>query len=279
MHHNRAHIITVGNEKGGSGKSTIAMNLSIGLLRLGYKVGTVDLDSHQATLTNYMKNRWNHIADGGCDVPSPEHILIESANGDSVPDNYEKEQWRVETAVGELAEHNDFVVIDTPGTNMFMNLVGHSVADTLITPINDSFIDLDVLAKIDKNTFETKGPSTYARMVEDLKARRGLRLQDPLNWFVMVNRLNLHRHENDYSVNEVVKRLQYEMDFIMAPSFSDRTIFRELFLKGLTLLDLKEGPDNVLNMGNINARQEVRNLVRMILPQKGVSTLSLLKTV
>lgn len=279
MHHKGAHIITVGNEKGGSGKSTITMNLAIGLLRLGYKVGTVDLDSHQATLTSYMKNRWNHIADGGYDVPSPEHIHIEHANGDNVPDNYEKEQWRVETAVRELASYNDFVVIDTPGNNMFMNLIGHSVADTLITPINDSLVDLDVLVKLDKHSFAMKGPSTYARMVEDMKVRRTLRMQEPLNWFVMVNRTNLHRKEDEYTVQDVVKRLQYEMDFIMAPSFSDRMIFRELFLKGLTMLDLKEGPDNVLNMGNINARQEVRNLVRMILPQKGVSTLSLLKTV
>jgi len=276
---NGAHIITVGNEKGGSGKSTIAMHLAIGLLRLGYKVGTVDLDSHQATLTSYMKNRWNYIAGGYADVPSPEHILIDRAGGNNVAENYEQERWRVETAVSELSANNDFVIIDTPGTDRFMNVVGHSLADTLITPMNDSFVDLDVIAKINPHDGSTESPSIYTKMVDDLRRRREVMGKADLNWFVMINRATNSKYAKS-NVKDVVTRLQHELNFVEAPSLSDRNVYKELFLQGLTLLDIKESnTDNVLNMANINSRQEVRNLVRMILPNKEVSTLSLLKTV
>ncbi len=77
----KAHIIVVGNEKGGSGKSTVAMHLAIGLLRLGFTVGTVDLDSHQATLTSYMKNRWRAAEETREQFPSPEHVHIDRAEG------------------------------------------------------------------------------------------------------------------------------------------------------------------------------------------------------
>jgi len=275
---NGAHVITVGNEKGGSGKSTIAMHLAIGLLRLGYKVGTVDLDSHQATLTNYMKNRWESIAGGYSDVPSPEHVHVDLADGTNVMENYEQERWRVETAVSELSERNDFVIIDTPGTDRFMNVVGHSLADTLITPMNDSFVDLDVIAKIDARTHEIKGPSIYARMVQDLKHRRSIMGQSPLNWMVMINRASIVK-DNAHSITNIVNGLQYKLDYNVLPSISDRAVYREMYLQGLTLLDIRDGADNILSMANINARQEVRNLVRAVLPNKEVSTLSLLKTV
>jgi len=273
-----AHVIVVGNEKGGSGKSTVAMHLAIGLLRLGYKVGTVDLDSHQGTLTNYMKNRWRHIEGGYGDIPSPEHIHIDRAEDNVVSKNYEEERWRVETVVSELSEKNDFVVIDTPGSDRYMSLVGHSLADTLVTPMNDSFIDLDLLAKINPHDFSMIEPSVYTKMVWDLKKRREASQQKDISWFVMRNRLSALDNNNKQDIGRTVENLQSRLGYTLAPGFSERVIFRELFLQGLTLLDLKEGNKSLLSMSNINARQEVRHLLKMILPQKEVSTLSLLKT-
>lgn len=273
---NGAHIITVGNEKGGSGKSTIAMHLAVGLLRLGYKVGTVDLDSHQATLTSYFTNRWNYIKENDSDIPSPEHVHIDKAGGSIVAENYEQERWRVETVVEELSEKNDFIIIDTPGTDRFMNVVGHSLADTLITPLNDSFVDLDVIAKINPQSHKFEGPSMYSRMVQDLRHRREVMGIEDIDWFVMLNRAN----SNCTSIKSVIDGLQYKLNFTEAPSLSDRLIYKKLFLDGLTLLDIKEeASGSILNMANINARQEVRNLVKTILPSQEVSTLSLLRTV
>ncbi len=274
-----AKVIVVGNEKGGSGKSTVSMHIAIGLLRLGYKVGTVDLDSHQASLTNYLKNRWRYVAEGyGQDIPSPEHIHIDRAEDDNFIERSEEERWRVEAVVSELSERNDFVIIDTPGSDMYMSMVGHSLADILVTPMNDSFIDLDVIAKIDPHTLRYTGPSIYTKMVDDLKERRINEGKEELQWFIMRNRLSPTDNNNKQDVGRIVEALQQPLGYTLAGGFTERVIFRELFLQGITLLDLKEGARNVLSMSNINARQEVRNLIRAILPKNGVSTLSLLKT-
>ena len=273
----KAHIIVIGNEKGGSGKSTIAMHVTVGLLRLGYKVGSIDLDSHQATFTNYMKNRWQHLKETQDTFPSPEHVHIDRAEAESVIESRDQERWRVETVVQELSRKNDFIVIDTPGSDRFMSLIGHSLADTLITPINDSFVDLDLLAKIDPHTHTMQKPGLYAEMVHDLQ-RRAQQNGRHLNWFVMRNRLNTTEARNKQLMGRLVEDLQESLGYTLAPGFTERVIFRELFLQGLTLLDLREGDRNSLSLSNINARQEVRHLIRMILPQKDVSTLSLLKT-
>jgi chromosome partitioning protein len=273
----RAHIIVVGNEKGGSGKSTVAMHVAIGLLRLGYSVGTVDLDSHQATLTSYMRNRWQHVQSTSENIPSPEHVHIERASGSDVFRNRDEERWRVESVIGEMRDKHDFIVIDTPGSDRFMGIVGHSYADTLLTPMNDSFVDLDLLARIDPATHKTIKPSLYAEMVWDLRRQKKAKGERPMEWFVMRNRLAAEENRNMQDITNVMAGLQYQLGFRIAPGLSERVIYRDLFLQGLTLLDLREGGHG-LNLSNINARQEVRNLVRRILPQKDVSTLSLLKT-
>lgn len=274
----KAHIIVVGNEKGGSGKSTVAMHTAIGLLRLGYKVGTVDLDAHQATLTNYMKNRWQYLRETREDLPLPEHVHIDRADTNTVAENREQERWRVETVVRELSEKNDFIVIDTPGSDRFISVVGHSLADTLVTPMNDSYVDLDLLAKIDPHTHKMQKPSIYTEMVWDLRRQREKKDGRSIRWFVMRNRLSATDARNKLEIGRIVDELQGPLGYVLAPGFSERVIFRELFLQGLTLLDIRENAGKSLSMSNINARQEVRHLVRLILPQKDVSTLSLLKT-
>lgn len=274
----KGHVIVVGNEKGGSGKSTVAMHVAIGLLRLGYKVGTIDLDSHQATFTNYMKNRWQHVAQTGDDLPMPEHVHIEPSQSADIFKRRDEERWRVETVVDELRAKNDFIVIDTPGSDRFMNIVGHSFADTLLTPMNDSFVDLDLLAKIDANTHKVTKPSIYTEMVWDLRRQRVAAGKKPMEWFVMRNRLNPTESKNKQDIGNILQGLCYTIGCRIAPGLTERVIYRELFLQGQTLLDLREGDKHSLSLSNINARQEVRSLVRRLLPQKDVSTLSLLKT-
>lgn len=278
----RGHVVVVGNEKGGSGKSTVALHLAVGLLRLGFSVATIDLDSHQATLTTAMKNRWRSInaaakgEPGGADVPMPEHVHIDRA--DELGDVFARrdaERWRVQTVIDELASRHDFIVIDTPGSDRFLSIVGHSYADTLVTPVNDSFVDLDLIAKIDPVSGRPTKPSIYTEMVWDLARQRQKRDGRTINWFLLRNRLSAADSAHKQGIAHLVDSLQRPLGFVHAPGFSEREIFRQLFLQGLTILDMKDGS---LNLANINARQEVRNLVRMILPQKEVSTLSLLHT-
>lgn len=275
----KAHIIVVGNEKGGSGKSTVAMHVAIGLLRLGYSVGTVDLDSHQATLTAYMKNRWRAASLSRDRIPAPEHIHVGRGNSSTdVFENRDRERSWVEGAIEDLAARHDFVVVDTPGSDRFMSVVGHSYANTLITPINDSFLDLDLIARLDPRTLRMVQPGVYTDMVRDLRRQREKRDGHTINWFVMQNRLAAPDGNPPPASRRVAEELQWSLGFLLAPGLTERTIYRELFLQGLTLLDLREGDSHTLSLANISARQEVRNLIRMILPRKDVSTLSLLKT-
>ena len=273
----RAHVIVLGNEKGGSGKSTVAMHVAVGLLRLGYRVGTIDLDSHQATFTAYMRNRWAYAAAGGEDIPAPDHIHLDRPDSGDLNVRRDSERQRVEDAVAELSSNHDYIVIDTPGSDRFMSIIGHSLADTLITPMNDSFVDLDLLARIDSDGNFIK-PSIYTDMVSDLRRQRGKKDGKDIRWFVLRNRLGHIGARNQKRMAGMLEALAPELGFTVAPGFGERVIFRELFLKGLTLLDLRGGGRSLSSLSNLTARQEVRHLIRTILPERSVSTLSLLQT-
>jgi len=264
-----AHIIVFGNEKGGSGKSTTAMHVAIGLLRLGYKVASIDLDARQGTLTRYMANRFEYIARHKVELPSPDHLPIEKSRASTLKEQEDEDRNFLLMALEELRSGHDFIVIDTPGSDTYLSRLAHSYADTLITPMNDSFVDLDVIARINPATKEIISPSIYTRMVEEQKAvhkNRDGQDQDMV-WIVMRNRLSHLDAHNKREVGEMLDQLGRQYGFKLAPGFSERVIFRELFLKGLTLLDLKEDAQKDLTMSELAARQEIRQLLRVINPE------------
>lgn len=262
-----AHIIVLGNEKGGSGKSTTAMHVAIGLLRLGYRVGSIDLDARQGTFSRYMANRFEYSAKERLSLPIPLHFPIERSKADSVIAQEEQDRDFLQMAFEELSPHVDFIVIDTPGSDTFLGQLAHSYADTLITPMNDSFVDLDVLARISPDTKEIKGPSVYTRMVNEQKEIRKARNGESIDWIVMRNRLSSLDAKNKREVGELLQSISEKFGFRLAPGFGERVIFRELFLKGMTLLDLKEAPDHQMTLSAISARQEIRELLRCIAPE------------
>lgn len=270
----KAHVIVVGNEKGGSGKSTVAMHLAVALLRLGYRVGTIDLDSHQATLTHYLRNRWAYARQSEENLPTPEHIHINRLTDDNLMVKRDRERRMLEAALDELSSRTDYIVMDTPGSDRFLSIMGHSYADTLVTPMNDSFIDLDLLAQVDPQSHKIMGTSIYTDMVQDLRAQRLKKDGHHLRWFVMRNRLGHVKARNRHDVGQVLETLAPQLDFQLAPGLGERVIYRELFLKGLTLLDIKRK----LTMAHVTGRHEVRHLVKTVLPEQSVSTLSLLNT-
>lgn len=262
-----AHIIVLGNEKGGSGKSTTAMHVAVGLLRLGYRVGSIDLDARQGTFSRYMANRFEYSAKERLSLPIPLHFPIERSKADSVIAQEEQDRDFLQMAFEELNPYVDFIVIDTPGSDTFLGQLAHSYADTLITPMNDSFVDLDVLARISPDTKEIKGPSVYTRMVNEQKEIRKTRNGESIDWIVMRNRLSSLDAKNKREVGELLQSISEKFGFRLAPGFGERVIFRELFLKGMTLLDLKEAPDHQMTLSAISARQEVRELLRCIAPE------------
>lgn len=257
-----AHIIVVGNEKGGSGKSTTCMHVATALVRMGHRVGALDLDIRQRSFGRYIENRRAHAAKAELDLPMPDYRELPEVDAERLAPGENPHDHRLSAAVAGLEDTCDFIVIDCPGSHTRLAQVAHSLADTLITPLNDSFIDFDLLARIDPDTGRVTGPSIYAEMVwaaRQLRARAGLK---PIDWIVLRNRLGAQQMHNKKKVGEALTELSRRIGFRVAPGFSERVIFRELFPRGLTLLDLRDVGVENLNLSNIAARQEVRDLVK-----------------
>lgn len=262
----KGFVIVLGNEKGGTGKSTASMHLITYLLRLGFSVGAIDTDARQGTLTRYIENRMTYCTSTGTDLVIPEHHPIYRSANESVDAAQVEEQNKLVEVMGKLKD-KDFIVIDTPGTDSHLSRTAHSYADLLITPLNDSFVDLDMLGRIDPNTYEVLRPSTYAEMVWDQKKQRAMRREPASEWIVMRNRLSNIYAKNKEEMQKALESLSKRLGFKTAQGFGERVIFRELFLKGLTVLDLKDA-GIPMSLSHISARQELRRLLESLgLPQ------------
>ncbi len=261
------HIIVFGNEKGGSGKSTTAMHVAIALLRLGYKVGTIDLDARQATLTRYMRNRFNYAQRTHTQIPIPSHMAITRSEAPTVEEQRNEDYEFLMLAIGELKVTCDFIVVDTPGSDSHLSRLAHGHADILITPMNDSFVDLDLLAELDPDTHKILDLSIYSKMVMEQQALKMKREGSNMDWIVMRNRMTHIDAKNKRAVSDILEKMAEPFGFRISPGFGERVVFKELFLKGLTLMDLKENAGTPRTLSQLSARQEVRQLLRTIGPE------------
>jgi len=259
----RSHVIVTGNEKGGSGKSTTAMHLVVGLLRDGLSVASIDLDSRQGTLSNYLFNRQKFNIDKGKNLPMPEIRVVEHSKENKRDAAEIEDEQHLSDTITELSASNDVIVIDTPGADSILTRVGHSFADTLITPLNDSLIDLDVLARVDPSSLKIQNPSYYSEMVWQQKMRRAKRDGGSIDWIVMRNRLSHLDARNKREVERLLLDLSERVGFRQVSGFGERVIYRELFLSGLTMMDSIE-VFKELSLSHISARQEVRGLIDAI---------------
>lgn len=263
MNAHDAHIIVLGNEKGGSGKTTTAMHLIVSLLRLGFRVGSIDLDSRQRSLTRYVENRRQTMQREGVSLPMPQHMVVPKSPFNVVEEAEEDERDRFNAAIAKLKRENDFILIDSPGNDTYLSRLAHSCASTIITPINDSFVDLDVLATVDGHTLKIVKPSIYSEMIWEQKLSRAKRDGGSIEWIVMRNRLSNINAKNKLLVTQVVGELAKRIGFRVSPGFSERVIFRELFLQGLTVLDIMQAGSGV-SLSHVAARQEVRDLLKVL---------------
>ncbi len=259
-----AHVIVVGNEKGGSGKSTTSMHIATALARMGHSIGVMDIDLRQRSLGRYLQNRVNFCNTEKIRLPTPKYQRLPDVNQATLRQGENPFDQRLAAGVAELEKSCDFVLIDCPGSHTRLSKVAHSLADTLITPLNDSFVDFDVLAHVEPDGLTIKGPSIYSEMVWSARQLRTKAELPPIDWIVVRNRLGAQNMVNKQKMGQALDRLGKRIGFRVAPGFNERVIFRELFPRGLTLLDLRDIGVANLNISNVAARQELRELLKAL---------------
>jgi chromosome partitioning protein len=256
-----AHVVVLGNEKGGSGKTTLAIHVAVALMKAGQCVATIDLDSHQQSFTHCVNNRRAWAARGKLDLDVPDHFCIAGAEGLRIDENEAVEFANFAAAITAIEHTHDFVVIDTPASDTYLNRLAHSMADTLITPMNDSFVDLDVLAIGDPQTFAVTGVGHYGQMVRE--ARRQRRNVDgaATDWIVVRNRLSQLSSRNKKLVGEGVNELARQMGFRFVDGLTERVVYREFFPRGLTALDNLNEATVGTRPAHLTEREEVEHLL------------------
>ena len=260
-----ARCIVVGNEKGGSGKSTTVINLVFGLMDCGHSVICVDLDFRQRTLSRFLECRTAYGEATGKELCMPELRRFSPSALGAVAAARGAEFSRFDSFMNGLAGAADYIVIDTPGNDTILGAYAHSHADVLVTPINDSFIDLDVIARLSPLDLHVTGPGHYTESVWEQRALKKARDKVDTDWLVLRNRLGALESNNQRSMDTVMEELVERFGFQAVPGFGERVIFRELFLKGLTLFDVSASKgDNRRTMSHVAARHEVRNLLQAV---------------
>lgn len=251
------YIIVFGNEKGGTGKSTLAMHVIVSLLKAGHRVASIDTDARQGTLTRYLSNRAKAAETFG--LVMPEHSAIMRSMLTDLEQAQEEDSKNLKERLDAYSGY-DYIVIDTPGNDTFLSRLAHSFADTLITPLNDSFIDLDMLVRLESGGTQSLRPSTYAEMVWDQKKEKARRSGGNVDWIVLRNRLSPLYSKNKEEIFKILTALSKRIGFRLMAGFCERVIFRELFINGTTLLDLRE-TETTLTLSHIAAKKELRDLI------------------
>ena len=244
----RPHIIVFANEKGGTGKSTTAVHTAVALASMGRKVAALDLDTRQRTLGRYLDNRAATQRRLLIPIPLVEHETFDPAKGAEIGDVIER-----------VGEGVDVLVIDTPGRDDPHSREAMIRADTLVTPINDSFVDLDLIGEVDPDTYKVRRPSFYAEVVWQSRTRRAKTTGATVDWVLLRNRLQHVNARNMHRVAEALSDLSRRVGFRVIPGLGERVIYRELFPKGLTLIDLPHIGE--ASFAHITARQELREMI------------------
>lgn len=256
-----AHIIVVGNEKGGSGKSTTAMHIVISLLERGYSVAVVDLDARQKSLARYIENRQSYADQYGLKLSIPDIYVLQRSEEGSVTDMEQQDEENFSSLIGDLQAKNHYILIDCPGSDTYLSRAAHISADTLITPVNDSFVDVDLLARVNPDNYQVEKLSLYSEMVWEARKSRAMKDRGSIDWIVMRNRTSALDAKNKRRVHDVLTQLQKRVAFRYVPGLGERVIYRELFPKGLTLVDFRDNGQQKMTMSHVAARQEIRRLM------------------
>ena len=253
------HRIVFANEKGGTGKSTTAVHVAVALAYQGAKVAALDLDPRQRTLHRYFENRAETEKRRGIELPGAAFEVFEGGSAEEL----EAAVAALAARAGDLTGRCDFIVFDTPGRDDPLARHAATQADTLVTPMNDSFVDFDLIGQVDAETFKVRRLSFYAELIWEARKSRALKqireARREMDWVVVRNRVHHVDARNQKRIDQALTELSKRVGFRVAHGLSERVIYRELFPSGLTLLD--KGQLGELGTSHLVARQELRELV------------------
>jgi chromosome partitioning protein len=260
-----AHVIVVGNEKGGAGKSTVAIHLVTALIHGGAKVIAMDLDLRQRSMARFFSNRRSWTQANGAALPMPMERSLSDDDMALAKAEPAEILARFEEAYGLAKAEADYLVIDTPGADTDLSRSAHAKADLIITPINDSFIDFDMLGHVDPVTLDLTQPSLYSETVWESRKRKMVYERRSIDWLVLRNRLATTEARNRKRLDERVQALSRRVGFRVGPGLRDRVIYRELFPFGLTIADLSATVRPVaVSLSHVAARQELRAIMQAL---------------
>jgi len=255
----QASVIVVGNEKGGAGKSTIAIHTATALLHGEAKVAVLDLDLRQQSTAHFFAHRRAWLDANGATAPMP---VATGLDADLAKATEEDALARFQDAFAKARDEADFVLIDTPGSDTAISRAAHGLADLIVTPMNDSFVDFDMLGVVDPVTLELKRHSLYSETVWNSRKARAVNERKQIDWVVLRNRLAPTEARNRKRLDERVEALSRKVGFRIGPGLRDRVIYRELFPFGLTVADLSPQIRPVaMSLQHVAARQELRALM------------------
>ena len=242
------------------------MHVAIALTLLGQRVATIDLNSRQKSFTRYIDNRRAWARHARLKLKLPVHFCVARGTTLKLDENESIEFAGFAEAVSAVERSHDFIVVDTPGTDSYLTRLAHSMADTLITPLNDSFLDLDVIGTVDATTYSVSGESHYALMVRNARRQRRLIDGTRMDWIVVRNRLSILGSHNKRLVGQGLGELAARLGFRCAEGLAERVIYRELFPRGLTALDNLDEPTlgTKPSLSHAAARLEVMSLVEAL---------------
>ncbi len=258
-------VTVVGNEKGGAGKSTLAIHIACGLLHAGRRVAIIDLDLRQRSMSHFFAHRAAWTAANQVVLPMP--VEPDLGEGKTLAKAEEAEQLARFEAAFAQARDAEVILIDTPGGDTALSRAAHARADQIVTPMNDSFVDFDMLGTVDPVTLELLKPSTYSEAVWEARKHRAVTegRHAAIDWIVVVNRMAVAEARNRRRLEERMAKLSKRVGFRVGPGLRDRVIYRELFPFGLTVADLSSEVRPVaVSLAHVAARQEMRNLMQAL---------------
>jgi len=254
-----AQVITIGNNKPGAGKTTLAVHVILSLVSYGYRVCAIDIDPDQRSLSHYLENRKRYMNQRGITLPMPTAHATVNQRSLSTAISNDTHCHHFQDYIHRICQEYDFLVMDTQAFNSFLSRFAHSLANIIITPVNYSLSDIE---------------GEYWSLIERRNDTQNQIHSTPLRWFILRNRYLLVDTPGIRHIYKQFSRLAFSHELIWKDGLQERPLYHELFLRGLSLLDVGEENHGIeVTLPYIAARQELRQFLRTLClePVKGLA--------